>query len=736
MEILTFPVGLIIGLFPVVVDLEGHTGNARLLLDGKPVCEMSAQVPSCMVDLGRDPKVHSLDLERLDSNDRVVESIRRWVNRPGTEGKVRAVGSCNEKRRECEFQIQWAHPSRLDPTAMAVSLDGKTVEQRVVSSLRMPFPGKRPPQILTVEAGFRDGGRASFTRLLHGSYPEEAEASLQSVALELLPGEEAINLDSRLRKIGWKLRAIEEGDAEILFVVEPKAFVHSPALAHTNVSVGLRESPFEEGWSIAVVAADESLQMATTTGMPRELLIIKNPQRLSTRRTGLPATLEGISARASTARVRLADAVATAGYHLGGMARRRLVVVVVGDEELEKEHPDQSTLSPEQVREYLRQVQVPIVVWHIGGGATAGWPAGEQILSPADLARAVATVRRRIERERVAWLEGSVDPVTFSPPLPQGVLIAGREPVSLPPSAASSGEPRPENASKAALPFRDVYSITSTPGTPASLFVGAREGLFSSSDSGETWKEVSTGTSGPVFSVAVGGKGDSEVMAGGSAALLRTVSGAKNWSSLPLPTILAFAVDPVDSSIIYAGMRGRVLKSTDGGLTWTDSSNGLAKIFTIALAVDPREHNIVYAGTIGGGVFKSTDAGKNWKLSDNELQETAVRCLAIDSTNSQNVFAGTDGGVFVSVNGGKNWKPASGLPRSVVYSVVIDPRTPSRVFAGTAAGVFESRDGAKNWNRMIGPDPDLYVTSLALDSSERRLYAGTLGRGVLILPAR
>jgi photosystem II stability/assembly factor-like uncharacterized protein len=95
------------------------------------------------------------------------------------------------------------------------------------------------------------------------------------------------------------------------------------------------------------------------------------------------------------------------------------------------------------------------------------------------------------------------------------------------------------------------------------------------------------------------------------------------------------------------------------------------------------------------------------------------------------------GGVFVCADRGRTWQRRSaGLPRAVVYALVPDPGDPARVFAGTAAGLFESRDGARSWTRMAGADADVQVTSLAFDPSQRRLYAGTLGRGVLVLTAR
>ena len=223
MEILSFPIGIVIGLFPVIVDLNGQPGPARLLLDGQQVFAVSAQAPACMIDVGPDPRVRSLDLERLDANGRVVERIRRWINRPAAEGKIRAVGSCDDKRGQCEFQLQWAHPTKLDPSSVTVSLDGKTVRKGDDPLVRFSFNPKRPPQVLTVEAVFPDGQRADFTQLLHGSYPEKAEASLQFVPIELEKAQSAGDLDSRLRQAGWKLRAIDEGEAEILFVLQPKA---------------------------------------------------------------------------------------------------------------------------------------------------------------------------------------------------------------------------------------------------------------------------------------------------------------------------------------------------------------------------------------------------------------------------------------------------------------------------------------------------------------------------------
>jgi hypothetical protein len=78
-------------------------------------------------------------------------------------------------------------------------------------------------------------------------------------------------------------------------------------------------------------------------------------------------------------------------------------------------------------------------------------------------------------------------------------------------------------------------------------------------------------------------------------------------SGLPYPTINALAVDPRNSSAVYAGLWGDgVFKSMQTGESWSAANSGLANAFIYVLAVDPQNSGTLYAGT-GGGLFKSTD---------------------------------------------------------------------------------------------------------------------------------
>src|SRR5262245_52972439 len=96
-------------------------------------------------------------------------------------------------------------------------------------------------------------------------------------------------------------------------------------------------------------------------------------------------------------------------------------------------------------------------------------------------------------------------------------------------------------------------------------------------------------------------------------------AGTRTWTSLGSPGVISvIAVSPHDPRTIYAGADSawpglsvrtgaHVFKSTDGGLTWNDSSNGLPPgpssadgyqryLQVSALVIDPTNPNTLYVG--------------------------------------------------------------------------------------------------------------------------------------------
>jgi photosystem II stability/assembly factor-like uncharacterized protein len=253
--------------------------------------------------------------------------------------------------------------------------------------------------------------------------------------------------------------------------------------------------------------------------------------------------------------------------------------------------------------------------------------------------------------------------------------------------------------------------------------------------------------------------------------------------------VSVLGVDPNDPNTIYAGINGdgvvfggvflpgtglHVFKTSDGGATWNEVSNGLPpppapgdatwRLASVsALVVDPNNSSTVYAGIYSvywafpgwvhdaPSLFKSTDSGMNWVRADFGLPtDSSSLALAADPTNPNTLYAasGDSSQVYKTTDGGTNWNATvSGQPQGSNYfnynyhaTLAVDPRNSDTVYLGFyGAGVFKSTDAGKTWSAPItGPlvvsDTDrgmeyalMGVHALAIDpQSPGTIYVGTV----------
>src|SRR5688572_10762780 len=131
-------------------------------------------------------------------------------------------------------------------------------------------------------------------------------------------------------------------------------------------------------------------------------------------------------------------------------------------------------------------------------------------------------------------------------------------------------------------------------------------------------------------------------------------------TSFPVRGVTCIAINPTNHNEIYIGTgethtyatavnglihrptRGSVgigiLKTTDGGATWTHSLNWSYNTLRGVwdFKINPLNPNIVYAATTEG-VYKTTDSGATWNLSLNQLM---VMDLEMDNADTNIVYAG------------------------------------------------------------------------------------------------
>lgn len=206
----------------------------------------------------------------------------------------------------------------------------------------------------------------------------------------------------------------------------------------------------------------------------------------------------------------------------------------------------------------------------------------------------------------------------------------------------------------------------------------------------------------------------------------------------PNDDVLALIIDPMVSTTLYAGtLTQGILKSIDGGSTWTASSNGLGDGTVKVLAIDPLQPAILYATTYDGnwgdgGIYKSVDSGENWiGIMDGMTEGTYVNSLVIDPLTPSTVYIGTSKGLFKSTNGGDEWRMLNtSSSNSAINSLTIDPLTPTNLYAvdyGTSVQrMILSINGGDSWREIGAGLLDKIIFSLAIDPlTPTTLYVGT-----------
>ncbi|MFM2393029.1 MAG: hypothetical protein RLZZ546_1011, partial [Bacteroidota bacterium] len=109
-----------------------------------------------------------------------------------------------------------------------------------------------------------------------------------------------------------------------------------------------------------------------------------------------------------------------------------------------------------------------------------------------------------------------------------------------------------------------------------------------------------------------------------------------------------------NSNILYAGGEtGGVWKTTDKGLNWTLLTSNVIHDAFSAVKIDPLNSDIVYAAT-AGKIIKTINGGSSWSTIYTE-SGLNVREFAISNTNTSIIIAVSNKGLIRSNNAGSNW---------------------------------------------------------------------------------
>lgn len=272
----------------------------------------------------------------------------------------------------------------------------------------------------------------------------------------------------------------------------------------------------------------------------------------------------------------------------------------------------------------------------------------------------------------------------------------------------------------------DVGVVTVDPAHPGTLFLGgntrdvwgnpSRGGLWKTTDNGSTWAGLATKV---CQGLAIHPNSTELLLGTVPEGVLRSTNGGNSWTvsnaGLTNTRVECLAADPSGSGSLLAGVQGAgVLRSPDGSSGWAALGGGPSDLRLIVVEAAPT--GALYAGTDGGGVFRRDAGGGSWSAASSGLVYLGVNAIAVDPFDVSHLWNGTcrmefvffTGGAAVTTDGALNWAPRFIGP---TWDLAFDPFTEGTVYACTTNGFMVTVDGGDSWLptspllETVAPDP-------------------------------
>jgi photosystem II stability/assembly factor-like uncharacterized protein len=231
-------------------------------------------------------------------------------------------------------------------------------------------------------------------------------------------------------------------------------------------------------------------------------------------------------------------------------------------------------------------------------------------------------------------------------------------------------------------------------------------GIFLSTDGGQTWRKVIAGDENT---------GGSDVQIDPSNP---DVVYASMWEARE---------GPWEDNNEFNGIHGGLFKSTDGGATWHQLTNGLPEgLSQIYVAIAPSDPRRLYAtlGLNNGklAVYRSDDAGQTWSQITDDPRPAGrigggdLPIPKVDPKNPDVVYVASTV-TMRSTDGGKTWSGFRGAPGGDDYqNLWINPNDPNTILLVSDQGALVTVNGGATWSSWFNqPTAQLYHAAVTND---------------------
>jgi photosystem II stability/assembly factor-like uncharacterized protein len=267
------------------------------------------------------------------------------------------------------------------------------------------------------------------------------------------------------------------------------------------------------------------------------------------------------------------------------------------------------------------------------------------------------------------------------------------------------------------------------------------DGIYQSNDGGATWKHLGLRDGQQIGSIIVDPHDPSRVFAAvlghpygpnPERGVFRSLDYGATWQKVLYKDentgAAQVAFDPSNAQIVYAdlwaarqapwelaggsinGPGSGLYKSTDGGTTWHELSDGLPTIAQgrgrIGIGIAPSDPSRIYALVDAdeefGGLYRSDDAGAHWRRMNHEIRiwgrGADFACVVVDPRNRDVVYVANTS-TYRSDDGGAHFTAIKGAPGGDDYHTIwIHPEDPNIIALAVDQGATISVNGGKTWS--------------------------------------
>ena len=295
-------------------------------------------------------------------------------------------------------------------------------------------------------------------------------------------------------------------------------------------------------------------------------------------------------------------------------------------------------------------------------------------------------------------------------------------------------------------------------------------GVLKSVDGGATWHNIGLSQTriisrieihplnhNIVYAAAMGLPYERDSMRG----LYKSNNAGQTWRQVLFVSdsagVIDLLLDNTDTNIVYAvswnrirqnlygligGPDGKIWKSTNGGNTWAQLTNGLpgGSFSRISITKSAQNHNTLFAEYVDSatldlyGIYKSTNAGATWtEISTAQLQPQKPFAgfgwyfgnITVNPYNDNDIYVlGVD--LWHTTNNGTTWSEVG--PPWYTYQFHSDKHClrflgPNSMIATTDGGISKSTDGGATWN-YIANLPNTQFYHVSYDPNQSGSYYG------------